>query len=399
MLLTVSGRWWTLLFLLAPRAAIAVDVSGYVAWETRFFIEAPLHQEQGGSIWSPSIVLQPEFTQEFNGGKDRLTAIPFLRGDANQQSRNHFDMRELSWVEKNENYDFRVGISKVFWGVAESRHLVDIVNQTDQVENMNEEIKLGQPMLNYNQTGEWGNLSLFLLPAFRERTFIGRGDRLRYLLPVDDSHVAYESSLKNRHPDLAGRWSKTFGDWDVGISQFWGTGREPRLVVNTNDLTLGPRYDIINQTGLDVQAALGNWLLKLEAITRGGQGKRFGATVAGFEYTFYKAFESSYDLGILSEYIYDGRDNFAPPAPFKDDFFLGIRLNLNDEQNSEFLAGGIIDRKTAAATLSLEANRRVGSYWKISVEARMFKNAPQSNLVLYGLRNDDYFQFSINRYF
>ena len=40
-----------------------------------------------------------------------------------------------------------VGAAKVFWGTAESRHLVDIINQTDAVEDIDEEDKLGQPMV------------------------------------------------------------------------------------------------------------------------------------------------------------------------------------------------------------------------------------------------------------
>lgn len=399
MSLAFFGRWLPPLLFLVPPLAMAADISGFIAEETRFFTESPLHAEQGASIWSPSGILQAEFRQEFNAGNDRLTAIPFARLDANQESRSHFDMREFNWLHKSDDWDVRFGLGKVFWGVAESRHLVDIINQTDLVENIDGESKLGQPMLNLNLSESWGNLSLFVLPGFRERTFIGRNDRFRYLLPVDSSHPVYESSLKYWHPDLAGRWGKTLGAWDLGLSYFWGTGREPRLIVDTGNLTLLPQYDIVNQTGLDVQATLGNWLLKLEAITRGGQGKRFGALVVGFEYTFYQAFDTDADIGVLAEYIYDGRDPNAPPIPFKDDFFLGVRFNMNDAQSSELIIGGIVDRGTAATTLSLEASRRFGDNWKLGVEARLFKNIPASNLVLSGLRQDDYLQFTIQRYF
>lgn len=406
-------------FLCAVSTAIAGEFSGFIAAETRFFTESPQFAGQHASVWSPSAVLQPEFRQEWNQGRDRFTAIPFLRLDANQTSRSHFDMREFNLYHQGSNWDLRFGLGKVFWGVTESRHLVDIINQTDLVENVDEEDKLGQPMLNVNFSGDYGNVSLFLLPGFRERTFIGRRDRLRFILPVDESHPVYESSLKEWHVDFAGRWSRTFGNWDIGIAHFWGTGREPRLVPHFPDGStipdrVIPHYDIINQTSLDVQGAVGNWLFKLEAMTRGGQGRRFAAVVAGVEYTFYDVFESGTDVGILAEYLYDGRDqfvpgksrfaqpmsfDFAPPTPFDHDIFVGARFNFNDEQSTEMLIGGVFDQKTQATLLSLEASRRLGVNWKIELEARFFENVPASDIALSGLRRDDYVQISVMRFF
>lgn len=397
-----------LLFCVVSRGVSAAELSGFVAEETRFFTESRAFEEQRGNIWSPSGVAQAEFRHEWNNGDDRFTAIPFARLDVNQTSRSHVDVREFNYFHKGESWDLRFGLGKVFWGVAESRHLIDIVNQTDLIENIDEEDKLGQPMANLNVASDFGNFSLFVLPGFRERTFIGRRDRLRFQLPVDDDHAVFESSLKEWHVDFAGRWSKTFDNWDVGVAHFWGTGREPRLVPQ---FPLGlrfapdrvvPYYDIINQTSLDVQGAVGSWLLKLEAMTRGGQGERFAAAVAGLEYTFYGVFESGVDIGLLAEYLYDGRDGTAAPTPFDHDVFAGIRLNFNDEQSTEVLIGGIVDQRTQATLMSVEASRRLGDNWKIEFEGRFFENVPSNrftDVALYGFRQDDYVQLSLAWYF
>jgi hypothetical protein len=240
------------------------------------------------------------------------------------------------------------------------------------------------------------------------------------VLPVDEAHPVYESTLKEWHVDFAGRWSRTFGNWDVGLGHFWGTGREPRLVPHfppgqqNNPDHVTPYYDIINQTSLDLQGAVGNWLFKLEAMTRGGQGPRFAAVVAGFEYTLYSVLESRVDVGLLTEYLYDGRDqfdperdryippqpfNYAPPTPFNHDIFVGTRLNFNDEQSTELLIGGVIDQKTQATLLSLEAGRRLGEQWKIELDARFFEHILTSDISVFGLRRDDYVQFSVMRFF
>ena len=44
-------------------------------------------------------------------------------------------LRELSLLWISGNWETRIGVSKVFWGVAESQHLVDTINQTDLAAN------------------------------------------------------------------------------------------------------------------------------------------------------------------------------------------------------------------------------------------------------------------------
>jgi hypothetical protein len=82
----------------------------------------------------------------------------------------------------------------VFWGVTESSHLVDIINQSDFVENIDTEDKLGQPMVSLRWLPEWGTLDLFLMPLHRERTFQGLAGRPRLPLPIDQDNPVYESS-------------------------------------------------------------------------------------------------------------------------------------------------------------------------------------------------------------
>ena len=57
----------------------------------------------------------------------------------------------LSFVEviiSSENYETKIGVRKDFWGVTETVHRVDILNQTDSVDGFDGEDKLGQPMIN-----------------------------------------------------------------------------------------------------------------------------------------------------------------------------------------------------------------------------------------------------------
>ena len=158
-----------------------------------------------------------------------------------------------------------------------------------------------------------------------------------------------------------------------------------------------PVYDTIDQTGRDVQATLGDWLWKFEAISRSGQGKRYAAAVAGFEYTLYGILDSSADLGLLTEYLYDERGSRAT-TPFEDDLFVGARLAMNDVASSELLAGVITDLSNGSRVFSVVASRRFGQHWKLNLEARLFSDISAEDL-LAPQRDDDYAQLELVYYF
>jgi hypothetical protein len=285
--------------------------------------------------------------------------------------------------------------------VTESRHLVDIINQTDLVENIDEEDKLGQPMLEVSTLQDFGEVRFYVLPGFRERTFPGRDGRFRGPFVVDTDNARYDSAAKDHRVDFAARYSNYFGDWDVGVSIFNGTSREPRFLPAATPGRLVPYYDVITQAGLDVQYTSDAWLWKFEGIVRSGQSHDFGAIVAGLEYTFYGVTVSGADLGMLVEYLYDGRDSnpsLAPPTLTDNDVFVGSRYALNDIQDTQILAGGIIDIDNGSTAALLEASRRFGDNWIAEIEARVFLNADSADL-LASFADDDSLTLRVTRYF
>nr|NIS70959.1 hypothetical protein [Pseudomonadota bacterium] len=335
-------------------------------------------------------------------GDDRITVIPFGRLDSLDTERTHLDLRELNWLHVGKSWELRLGVDKVFWGVTESVHLVDIINQTDLVENPDGEDKLGQPMVNLTLVLPWrtGTLDLFVLPYFRERTFPGEEGRLRPPLPIDTDRAEYESGAEEYHTDWAVRWSHTLGDFDIGVSHFWGTSREPRLVprqLSPVETVLVPFYDLIDQTGLDLQWTKGGWLWKLEIISRDGKGDRFTALAGGFEYTFVGVFNTAADLGLLAEYLYDDRGDKAT-TPYEDDVFIGTRLTFNDAQSTELLGGVIIDTDSDATLWFFEGSRRLGESWTLDLEARLF-NGITSEDPLFGFQKDDFLHLTLSRHF
>ena len=400
-----------LVFAVEARAGTEIDheFSGRLNAESRWFPEAGAHA--GQRSLASGFVAVPELYLEDAAGRS-LTLAPFFRYDNADSRRTYADLREAYLLLFGEigdgEWELRAGVDQVFWGVTESQHLVDIVNQVDFVEHPAGEAKLGQPMVHFTWSSDWGVMEILGLPYHRARTFPGRAGRLRLPLVVEDEHVEYESEAKERHVDFAARYSHSFGLLDMGVSAFNGTSREPALKLLLDrsgaPAALGQYYAQIRQFGLDAQLTVGSWLFKLEAIQRigarnlSGREEDYVASVFGGEYTFYSVFGSAADLSLLGEWNYDGRGRNATPSrspnTLENDLFCAVRLAFNDVQSSEIVASmlGDVDRATRVLAVALE--RRLADQWSVNLEAIYLLSIDEAD-IHYETRRDSFIDLSL----
>lgn len=373
------------------------EIAGFAGLDTRaFWLDAQYPGQENG--FNPSLLLQPEFYWSSDDSRQRVSIVGFARWDAQDDERTHADLREAYWGIDGNGWDLTAGISKVFWGVTESRHLVDVINQTDLVEGIDEESKLGQPLVNFNLDRDYGRFGLYVMPYFRERTFPGIDGRFRSSLVVDTDNPIYESGDEENHVDLALRYSHYIGDIDIGAHVFEGTSREARFVIAPEGDRLLPVYDQMTQVGVDVQYTAEAWLWKLEAISRDTRVDEFIAAVAGLEYTFYGVKNSSADVGVLVEYLYDGRNELSAPTASDNDLFIGTRLAFNDADDSSILAGVAVDLDTQELFLNVEAERRLSDQLSVELQLRAFTNAEPGD-ALFVVEKDDYIQLRLSWYY
>jgi hypothetical protein len=392
--------WFALvaLLVLAAGPAAGAQWRWELGAETRLFLREPANPEQHGN--NLSAYFQAELFFDFDQGRQAIVVAPFLRLDQGDRERRHADLREMYWRYRFPQADLYVGLRRVFWGVTETLHLVDIINQTDLVENTDTEDKLGQPMVQLSVARDWGTWDLFFMPLFRERTFPGSRGRLQTPWIGGTSDAVFESRRGKRQPDWALRYSHSIGPLELGLAHFAGTGREP-LPLPRLDHTSGATgfvafYEQIDQTSIDLAAVTGGWLWKLEALSRRGQLGRFNAFTGGVEYTLVGLGASLLDFGMIIEFQYDQRGNSL--AAFQNDLTLGGRLAFNDAEGTELLVLGSVDRDGGGGIVSVEASRRLGNNLRLSLEGRWFR-ADQPRDLLYLFRRDDYLQLQISRYF
>ncbi|MEM8799247.1 MAG: hypothetical protein AAGF15_04125 [Pseudomonadota bacterium] len=351
-----------------------------------------------------SFAIEPRVELEWGGGNQSFAVTGFGRVDSNDGARTTVDLREARWMGVFGPLEARIGVDKVFWGVIESVHLIDIINQDAALEDIDAEDKLGQPMGQLSLFTDYGQFSFFALPFFRERQFPGEEGRPRFPLLVDTSQPLFESSAEEWSFDWAVRWSKSVGPLDVGLAHFSGTARDPVFVPGTTEAgapVLLPAYEQINQSSFDVQGTFGAALLKAEGFYQinrdgGAFSDDFFAFGAGIEYTFYNV-AGAFDVGLLSEYLYDERGETII-SPFENDLFYGVRVGFTDAASTQLLAGAITDLDGDGTAINVEGSRRVGENWLLTLDARLFVDQSATS-GLAPFADDDFIQFRITRFF
>ena len=223
---------------------IVGEIIGELSFDNRYFFNAGLQEQKKNHT---SFSFSPEIFKDDSNKIFHFKAK--LRKDSEDSGRDLNDIQELYLINILEDKEIKFGVSKEFWGVTETSHRVDIINQTDFTEGFDGEEKLGQPMIKISLERQWGLLDIYTLLGFRERNFSGNKGRLRLPLSINEKGPLYSSSSKNKRADFAIRWSNYYDDFDIAISHFSGTSREPRFLASANKINeLVPIYEVIDQT-------------------------------------------------------------------------------------------------------------------------------------------------------
>jgi hypothetical protein len=373
------------------------EFEGEIEGEWRHFFNEAQSSTSHDDFTSASALLELGIYSD--DGTHALIAKPFARADSHDENRSHADLREAKYRFVEDDFELTLGLDKIFWGVTEFAHIVDIINQTDNVESTDGEQKLGQAMITGSYVTDYGTFSAFFMPTFRPRNFSSTDGRPFPGLTIDNDNETYEASRGEDAGDIAFRYAHSWSVIDLGLAYFDGTSRDPIIsLANMQNGKVIPHYPLREQISIDAQATLGPWLLKLEALHQDESNETSERVVAGFEYSFYGIFASSTDLGIVMEYLWDERGDEAP-HPFADDLGLGLRWTANDIQSTTLLAGAIIDLEYESLAISLEAERRLNNSLKLSLEARIQDQIDPQERLLYAVRDEDFARLRLTYYF
>lgn len=378
----------------AQEAERAWKMSGYAGAVGRFYADTSGQDRESDRV---AFRLEPEWT--WSDSRYRLVVAPRLFIDGRDSGRSRSDLVELHGGVRWDANQIKLGISRVFWGVTESRHLVDIINPPDlALHYSGDEQRLPTAMLQVSRTTDFGQVEIFGLPWERDPRYPGKLGRPNTELPVS-GEVVHPDGLP---PAFASRWAWSQGNFDSHVYYFRGLDREsvltPRLQTFAPPIALEASRKLIRQWGWDLQMPLDNWLIKSEVIYRSGYSRSFAAAVLGAEYAMNGFMGSVADVAVMAEYQADPRPADAPLAPMNHAWFGGVRVALNDPASSEFKLGLLRDVATPAYIWRGDFSRRLQEHWTLSGSFNLFRKVAAEQ-ALRGYAADSYLELLLKYHF
>ena len=274
--------------------------------------------------------------------------------------------------------------------------LLIFINQSDAAANEGKSGKLGALSISAERYVDIGDLQLWYISGFREKTFNDSDAHPSSGLTVNSAQYARKDGKDA--DDFAVRLSSFAGDWDLAGSVFYGTARDPILTVAVGGKALNPYYALQKSIGLEAQYTGDATLLKWESL-HGTQSSligthNFSAAVAGIEYTYYRSFETKLDIGLIGEVQHDDR----PQAAANQFGVAGVRLVFNDIADSNILFLLSADSKMDQSIVSLEASQRINDVTSVKLTSQ-FYNARTATSAYGQLSDDDAVTLTLNMFF
>lgn len=360
--------------ILAHAPLSAADVKGSV---TTQWIGFPDSEPQNHSF-GRSATLNLELYQRFEQAE--FVADITARLDDKDSGRRNLDATDAYVKTYLSELELYAGNRKIFWGKVESKNIVDVINQRDASANSGQTEKLGALSFSAEKYFDETELQFFFLPGFNTKTYNDADSHpstgLAFAAPE------FERKDGKKADELAARFSGYYGGLDYALSGFYGTARDP-IISPKADGKLRPYYAMQRSIGVEGQYTSEAVLLKLEVLF-GKQGTSdFFAAVTGVEKTLYAVWDTQWDAGLIGEVQFDDRPQVA------NELFgvVGVRLLLNDPQDTNFLVLHSSDREYDQTLLSLKGSRRLSESLFLEVNGSFFNaRTPSSS---FGMLSDD----------
>lgn len=375
-----------IVFLPAQSALADGNVKAKLTVESRSYPNSNIGTLEDGQ----SLELNVEAYQDFGRARGVLELIARL--DGQDSGRRILDARQAYISGEIGSFEIYLGNRQVFWGKAESANIVDVINQRDSAADQGNVGKLGAASLSIESYTDYGDLQIWYLPSFREFTFNDANAHPSAGLPIKAAR--YQRSEGKNADDLALRFSTVIDDLDLAGSLFYGTARTPIMSLEDMGTALEPYYPEQRSLGLEVQYTGDATLLKWESLHGNQDGQNFSATVGGLEHTRYGIFDKVWDLGLIAEAQYDDR-----PQAAADQFYVaGLRLTLNDTNDTNLLLLMSQDEAGDQSLISFEASRRLNSWSSLDIGAKFFDSKNPSK-IFESLDDDDLISIKLNMFF
>jgi hypothetical protein len=285
-----------------------------------------------------------------------------------------------------DNSNIKLGKSIEFWGALEVRNITDGFNPIDLRNDPSEKTnKLGVWNGAYTYYTDTGELSL-IVKFYEQDQHLAQLPYVYYFLP---SFIHYNSKLSSEkgrsYPSTYLKYSASTEwemplDYAVILEHGYDSQRYFNIdgPLNGSPVNAQNRAYLVNKVSTYNTLVVGSALVKLEALYTDVIDNKdisdYYHVGAGIEYTIANFLENNGDLGLISEYYYyrtlegDKYDDLGLFETMQNDLFLGLRYSFNDDSDSSFLGGVILDTQYIEQSYSMKYETRVNDVVNVKVD-------------------------------
>lgn len=389
--------------LLGTLLAAETSVRGNISLNTQGYLLRP----EGKHAYSLTAGQEIETTYEQGNFTANLRAMAQqdshdLQADAkkNRRSFARIDEAYLAYEDDAGENRIMAGRSLRFWGALEVRNIVDSFNLRDLRSDVFVEEKVGAfnaALTHYTETGEIA----LIVKSYEENRAMAAYPYVYYVFP---SFVSYDRRLRSKmsrwRPTLFLKVSGTLeSDTPLDYALILQNGYDTQRYFTSD----GP-FDGSPVT-LRENAYLANKLMTYDTLVVGSTLFKFEGAVAdvrddpnisdylhlavGAEHTIEQVVFGG-DLGLIGEYYWyrtfegDKYDDLELFEVFQNDLFLGVRISMNDAQDTSFVGGLVFDTQYGEQNWYGEFERRIGERYRLSLDYRYIEPS-QSQQTAYAL--------------
>lgn len=348
-----------------------------------------------------SVSIMPQFEvllDEYSG-----KAAMKLREDFNDSDRNQIFIQDFWGGIDKDNFTIRLGYQIFDWSTLDIFNPRDILNSKELDGNLESLNKRGELAFRFEYLFENSSLELLYLPRFEDPIIPGKKNRLGNGVDISGPVIQENSDKETLNPwahQFAIKYDISLESSDLSFSFIDHVDRDSPLVkfVTVNDFI--PIYFRKRQLGASYQFEWQTVLFKFQGVSNNFYEKKSVSTLygtqepinhrvlaSGIEYGL--EFSWGHELSLFFEWqrIFGvNKEQRSRLSSFQNDYYIGLRYDLNDIQSTSFTVNYISDlERNEQHIVNFILSRRLAESWKAQISGRYIDAPPREKFLFLGL--------------
>lgn len=408
-------RWMLWLILCSFALAEELDIKGFVAVDSQFYLSCPDEKH------AQNFTLKEQLEVTYSEDDFEAVSLLNIQQDAydlfgnEENERTFMRLDELYGKYGFEDDMVMAGRNIRFWGALEVRNIVDGFNPQELRNDPFETDKTGVWNVQYSHYTESGEFSV-IVKLKEEDQKMADFPYVYYFFPAP---VHYGDGLESESSRYRPTFYLTYGgstdtEYAVDYAVILQNGYDSQRYFITDAPPLGVMVDLhqyaylVNKISTYNTMVIGNTLLKVEglyaAVIDDPNISDYMHAGLGVEHTIAQMIGDA-DLGLIAEYYYyktfeGGKyTDLELFEIFQNDLFLGGRYTFNDVDDSSIVGGVVLDMEYNEQSYYVEYETRIADTFKVHLDYRYIEPSKDTRTAFHLLERHQRIGLNVGYYF